>query len=388
MQAETVRIAERILCRHFSPGIGLRPIRTWNGDKSTVLRCLVEPASSALPVTVIVKCSTCGAALEDQAAALFLEHVRYEPPFAPRCYGGDPANHTIVLEDLGDGDGPNTLDLLLGDDPEAAAAALVEHIRLTGELHAATAGKQADYLRLRGALGPILPSKPLYQDPWSNARGKPISPVDLKQACANYCNGLRGLGLSVSPRVIEEIEIVTDRVEADPGPFLAFCQGDLNTPGNCVRQAGRLRMFDFDASGFRHALLEGLAGRLTWGCMSRIPSPVMEAMDRAYRAAFQDGCPAARDERVYREAFVEAAARWHIFHVIWRLPTALERDYVRGLTTLRQQMIAWLDAFAEIVDIYGHTPVLGESARELAGRLRSLWLAEVGELPFYSVFRH
>jgi hypothetical protein len=148
-----------------------------------------------------------------------------------------------VLEDLGDGDSPNTYDRVLGQDPQAAAAALLDHIRLTGQLHAATAGRQGDYVRIRKSLGPVPAPKPLYQDPWSTARGKPIPGQDRKQACEKYWNGLRGVGLTVSPALIDEIEMVTDRVEADPGPFLVFCQGDLNTPGNCVRRDGRLRLY-------------------------------------------------------------------------------------------------------------------------------------------------
>jgi hypothetical protein len=384
---EPVPIAERILSAYFGCGLTLRQDRAWNGAKSTVLRCRIQQPSTAVPPSVIIKRSTCGAALDDLTASLFLGQLPREPPFAPRCYGADPASQTVVLEDLGDGDSPNTYDRVLGDDPQEAATALLDHIRLIGQLHAATVGRQGDHARLRTALGPVVAPKPLYQDPWSNARGKPVPAHDTEQACASYGNGLRSVGLTASPAVTDEIEMVTDRVEADPGPFLVFCQGDLNAPGNCVRQGGRLRLYDFDSSGFRHGLLEGLAGRLTWGCMSRIPAGVVRDMDAAYRAAFREGCAAAGDDRRYREALVEAAARWHIFHVIWRLPTALERDYLRGLTSLRQQMLAWLDAFVQVVDTYGHAPALGASARVLAGRLRAHWPAAVGELPFYPAFR-
>src|SRR5262249_61921694 len=71
-------------------------------------------------------------------------------------YGGDPPGQTVVLEDLGDGDSPNTYDRVLGDDPQEAAAALLDHIRLTGQLHAATVGRQGDYVRIRKLLGPIV----------------------------------------------------------------------------------------------------------------------------------------------------------------------------------------------------------------------------------------
>src|SRR5262249_56818183 len=132
---------------------------------------------------------------------------------------------------------------------------------------------------------------------------------------------------------------------------------------------------EYDLRRVRHGRRDGMAVPLIWGCMSRIPADVVHDMDTAYRTAFQEGCATAREDRRYRQALVEAAARWHIFHVIWRLPIALERDYLRGLTSLRQQLLAWLDAFVQVVDIYGHAPALGDSARALAGRLRARWPA-------------
>jgi hypothetical protein len=384
---DTMRIAERVVGERFGRALALCPERTWKGEKSVVLRCRVEPPSPSVPPSVIVKRSGCGGTADELAAVLFLEEVAHEPAFGPSCYGAEPANEVIVLEDLGDGGGPNTYQHVVGADAEAAGTALVEHIDLIGRLHAATAGRQAEHARIRQSLGPVEAPKPLYEDPWSNGRGGAIAAEETRQACAKYRDGIRRVGLKLDRLADDEIEMVTDRVEGDAGPFLAFCQGDVNAPGNCVRQGGRLRLFDFDGGGFRHGLLEGLAGRLTWGAMARIPAEVVEEMDRAYRRAFQRGCEAARDERRYREALVEAAARWHIFHVIWRLPTALERDYVRGLTTLRQQMLAWLDGFGQIVERHGHTVALGGSARDLARRLRAQWPAEVGELPYYPAFR-
>jgi hypothetical protein len=172
-----------------------------------------------------------------------------------------------------------------------------------------------------------------------------------------------------------------------PGPFLAFCQGDVNAPGNCLRQNARLRLYDYDCGGYRHALVEGLAGRLTWGCMSRIPADVVRAMDVAYREELATGCAAAAEVGPYRQALVEAAARWHVFHVVWRLPTGLERDFLRGLTTFRQQLLAWLDAFVGVVDEFGWATALGESARAVGRCLRARWPPETRQLPYYPAFR-
>ena len=78
---------------------------------------------------------------------------------------------------------------------------------------------------------------------------------------------------------------------------------------------------------------------------------------------------------------------WHIFHMIGRLPTALERDYQRGPTSLRQQFLAWMEAFAAITEAAEHLTALGQAARMLAGRLRGQWPAAVAALPYYPAFR-
>src|SRR5262249_28240318 len=115
---------------------------------------------------------------------------------------------------------------------------------------------------------------------------------------------------------------------------------------------------------------------------------LLPVLDAAYRAALGQGCPEAADDAVYYRAMVAAGARWHIFHVIWRLaPDALREDRPRGPSSLRQQVLAWIDAFADLSEEYGHMPALGGSARDMAQRLRTLWPVEVHTLPGYPAFR-
>src|SRR5262249_61863412 len=157
---------------------------------SPVLRSCFLAAAPPAPPSVIVKRSKHAAILEDWAASLFLEQLPREPPLAPRCYGGDLPAQVIVLEDLSDGEGPGTRDFLLGDDPDRAAAALVEHLRLVGELHGATAGRSDDYVRVRRSLGPPRPPQPLFQDPWSDARGSALTEQERLQAVRGYPSSL------------------------------------------------------------------------------------------------------------------------------------------------------------------------------------------------------
>src|SRR5262249_20647866 len=153
-------------------------------------------------------------------------------------------------------------------------------------------------------------------------------------------------------------------IEENPGPLLAYCKGDQNGAGDYIRQGGRPRLFDFGAAGFRHALIEGMPWRMTWGCMMRIPGRIWPAMERAYRSYLAGGCIDALDDVKFYRSLAEAGARWNIFHINHRLPDALGSDRQRGPTTLRQQVIAWIEAFAELSEEYGQLQSLGQSARD------------------------
>src|SRR5439155_13723922 len=127
---------------------------------------------------------------------------------------------------------------------------------------------------------------------------------------------LDSVGVNATPGVDAEIAAVTRRIEHDPGEFLALCQGDQNGQGGMLLTGGRLRMFDFGVGGFRHALIEGLPQRITWGCARRVPEQVAAAMDAAYQAVLTDGIPQLATEMVFHQAATDAMTRWHIFHVI------------------------------------------------------------------------
>src|SRR5215510_4147785 len=79
--------------------------------------------------------------------------------------------------------------------------------------------------------------------------------------------------------------------------------------------------------------------------------------------------------------------RARIFHINHRLPDAIESDRQRGPTTLRQQVIAWIEAFAELSEEHGQMRALGKSARAIWERLQDFWPTESCNLPFYPAFR-
>jgi hypothetical protein len=398
-----VNLAESLLSRQFDQAVRLVPDRVFSGFKSVVARCRVESSGAVLPDALIVKKAredrggyfpdsqaAPNAAHElfnDWAAARFLDGLGHDPPLSPRFYAGDRENGLIVLEDLGDGEAPNTIDALQGHDPQLAEQTLVEHAALLGQLHAATMGSYEEYRKIRLGLGAAPHPLKLYHDPWSKARLSAIPASEIDEAISSYRATFASLGFGPQPGVDDEIAHVTTVVEANPDPFLAYCKGDQNLAGDYLRRQTKPRLFDFDQDGFRHALIEGMPGRMTWGCQMRIPARVQSEMERAYQAALSHGYAEVADDHVFYRGMIEAAARWHILHIVHRTPDALSSDYQRGLTTLRQQVVAWLEAFADLSEERQRLRALGKSAREAAQRLREIWPAEVCSLPYYPAFR-
>ena len=394
-KTEIIARAESLMPKEWGDKIRLHVEETYENATATVIRCRLAHVSDAAPASVTVKYVSPLAEnptgnrhsfLNDWAACLFLNSFQHDPPLAPRFYAGDTEQSILVMEDLGAGDGPSTMALLEGSDPDLAALGLVEHAALIGQLHGATVGRVDDYIKVRERLGPLPPHPELYGYPWSNTRRQRPLAWEINQAIERYHTVRERLGLVPQSGADDEIEVATLRVEGDEGPFLAYCKGDQNLPGDFIRCDARLRLFDYGEGGYRHALIEGMPGRFTWGCMMRIPQHLVSEMEAAYRTHLVRGCQEATDDTVLRNAMADAGARWHLFHALTRVPIALEEDYQRGPTTLRQQVVAWVDSFADLSEETRSYSALGRSAREMSTRLRAMWRTEETSLPYYPAF--
>lgn len=215
-------------------------------------------------------------------------------PLAPRFYGGDRGRGFIVIEALTP---RSQLDhILLGDDFEQAQTALTALAATLGRLHTTTVGKQAEFDRLRDALGPRDKSSPFYQYDWLIPEFRKLS---------------KAVGVVPEPGVDDELEMVASTFN-QPGPFLTYTHAD-SCPDNCLLagngEKSEIRLIDFGYSEFRHALFDGVYGRmhfpLCW-CVSRIPAQIVTQMESIYRAELVKGCPEAADDERYNRALVEA----------------------------------------------------------------------------------
>jgi hypothetical protein len=321
----------------------------------------------------------------DWAALQFLGELGLDPPLSPRLFGGDSSVPFIVMEDLG----VNSIEpcaLMDGTDPDRAAAALISYVKCTGQLHSATLGKSAHFQRIRRSLAEDLSQKPLYHDPWSCCEKR--TPAEISQAIREYRNIFNLTSITPESGVDSEIERVTSEVEQCPEPYSVLCQGDQNGPGGCLYNVLGIRLIDFGACGFRHPLIEGMPHRLTWGCTKRIPRRLYSRLDKVYQCELSRGHKELADDRMFHAAMMAAAARWNVFHTIWRVPDALHADRPRGATSLRQQVVAWLSAFSEMSAEFSQMPSLGNSAQRLLSRLKKLWPAETHTIPYYSAFKN
>jgi hypothetical protein len=385
------RTAEAVLMRawggaavHLGGGEMLR-----KAGRNRVLRCVVETAPDGTPASVIVKASvgegecafdpsrdTDEAAAwrfyNEWASAALLSGLPGEPLTA-RLYGGDREAGIIVTEDLGEGG--CLADRMQGQDRAALEAGLLAYARGLGRLHAATIGREAEFLSLRRSVG----GSEMTREP-EGIRWERTNVETFRRQCET-------LGVPLATGF--EADVARVRAELDaPGPFLAFAPGDT-CPDNHRFVGTEVRFFDFEFSGFRLALLDTAYLRApfpTCWCVNRLPSALVPTLEAAYRSELSVGCPAVGDDARFFGALTAACAYWAVTSVSWALDQALEADGPWGISTQRQRPPVRLDALADASAEFGLLPALGETARTLAGVLRTRW-SDTEPMPLYPAFR-
>jgi len=390
-----LRAAEEVLARRFGGPVRLDEADAFGGTvtRSGVMRGRLLEGPGGAPETVIVKrlfppdgsaddpadgkhSSPAWRLFNEWAGLEFLRQRCAGEALAAQALGADPVAGLLVLEDLGDGE--CLADRLQGSDRARAEAALAIYAATLGKVHAATIGGEAEYQALRAALG----APPAEPPPSEDRLGVWLS-EDLpgfRAACAR---------LEAAPAAgFEEEMAAVAAALAEPGPFLAFSPGDT-CPDNHRIAGDRMRLFDFEWAGFRHALLDGVYWTVpfpTCWCVSRLPDALLPRLDAAYRAELARGCPEASDDERFYRVVALACAAWLVSTVRWQLEQALEADREWGISTIRQRQLLRLDRFARVAEQFGALEATGATARELARRLRDRWPPEA-EMPLYLPFR-
>jgi hypothetical protein len=383
---KSLQTAQYILSQRFQGPIELVAGEQLKGsNRSHVMRCHIIQGPADAPSSVIVKrvldsgnekydpnASTGPAvSLFDEWAGLQLlgECFGSDSP-VPDFFGGDRQTGIIVMEDLGQGKGLDTL--LRGDNPTTAAEAFIELFKVIGRMHAVTIGKEDRYRQLRRALGTPQPG-------YLSLMG---------QHAHSFQSTLELLKLEVPPMLNAEIMRIVQQV-VDPGPFHAFIHCDP-CPDNCLVTEQGMRLLDFEMSQFGLALWDGAYARghfPTCWCVNRIPTALVEEVESAYRVELVKGCPQAAEDALFGHAVVAGCACAVFLTLSWEMPALMSEDNQWGIATNRQRVLARLDALAQATERWACFPTLGAAALYMNEALRALWLPSMEEMPLYPAFK-
>ena len=384
--SETIAIAENVLCEAFGGGVRLKMETEFDTDQAIVLRCFVVESSPDLPQSVVVKrvLTADGTTFHpnspdemvprffnDWAGLEFLGEISDGDSPAAQFYGGNREKGLMVIEDLGDG--RNFYGSLRGESSTAATGELIKLARALGKMHALTIRKKAVYDSIRDGLG-SRPKPPSMTGEWRRLLGK------LDAACER-------VGVKSHRGTKTEMKKVA-AFSAAPGQFLAYTHGDP-IPMNALPVGDGRKLFDFEFGGFRHALRDGIYGRVcfpTWYHINRVPDNVVQEMEKAYRTELATGCSEAADDALFFRSIVEACAYWAIHSRLNFIEKVWEKDHKWGISTQRQILLLCFDIFGQVSEEFGHLEVLGATVRDIAANLREHW-TDLEEMPYYPAFR-
>ena len=383
---ETVAIAKNVLCKVFGGDVRLKMETEFDSDQATVLRYRVVESPPGVPRSVVVKKAlpTDGTVFHpnspddmivrffnDWAGLEFLSKISGEDSPAAQFYGGDLERGLMVIEDLGDG--RNFYGSLRGKSSTAATGELIKLTRALGKLHALTIRKKTVYDSIRDRLGPR-DRPPSITGEWQRLMGK------LDKVCER-------IGVKPHRGAKTEMKTVAAFIAA-PGPFLAYTHGDP-IPVNALPVGDERKLFDFEFGEFRHALRDGIYGRVsfpTWYHINRVPNDVVEKMEIAYRTELAKGCPEAADDTLFFRSVVEACAYWAIHSRLNFIEKVWKEDHQWGISTQRQILLLCFDIFGQVSEEFGHLEALGITIRNIAAKLRERW-TDLDEMPYYPAFR-
>jgi hypothetical protein len=310
----------------------------------------------------------------ERAALAFLEELGSDA--GPRVLAHDDALGFVVLEDLGSGSALE--DLLVEDDPEAAAAGFVALAKAVGRMHASTRGRQDSF--------------------YAHLRGSGVSPQRDRVSLANtplseYWATLRLLaggddGLPDTATAGSDLDDVLAWM-SEPGPMLVLSNGDL-APQNCRLSSGSARLLDFEAAKFQHALLDAAHLRLPFyggPCWSRLPAEVSGTAEAAFRHEFGKTCADVLDEKTYTVGMAAATAAWAVTRLV-RLPKLLAVDEPHPMGFSRRgQMLDTIQVAIDASTTAGTLPALRAWFEETSASLRRRWPHLPAAQDVYPAFR-
>jgi hypothetical protein len=276
---------------------------------------------------------------------------------APQFIAAGAIPPTVVMSDVGPG--ASVADALLGQDPAAAADAVVAWATAIAVLHHVTAGAREAF---RDALGARAGDLPVAES---------IVSADLENAAEIVVQCCAEFGVDVPAHALEELRALGTRLGGD-GPA-ALTPADA-CPDNNVCTDDGLVLIDFEGAQWRHVAWDVAYLIVPWPscwCSWRIPADVVERAVDAYRAAF---AVSYVDSAGFRRDVNAAAIGWAFVSTSWLLPRALLDDPPpanpgKPAPTHRAMILHRLDQACRSTE----APALAELAARLHHALTARW---------------
>jgi hypothetical protein len=281
-----------------------------------------------------------------------------------------------VMEDLGESDHQQLGRILEGEYPGIAERALLALARTLGRVQGAAASREGEFRECRSRY------------PVGGVSRHRVHRID--EALEALPAHLELIGIKASHSALAEIVQAREAMR-NPGPLTTWSHGDW-TPANAfydpARDPATVQFFDLEASGWRHALIDGVYPRLryihsVWA--HRIPADLQRRSDEIYREELARGIPEVAEESLYSRARLAAAAGW-MAGLLCFLPEVLSGDSKWGRTTRRQRIVAGLEHFDAMAGESQDFPALGQASRNAATALRKTWPEPDCALPLHKAF--
>lgn len=309
----TLQLAEHVLTRLWQTSVALSAMDELD-SRNRVLRCLVSGGPFGAPATVIVKhliddSATAWARFRNECAGLaFLNSISSLKGAVPQLIGGDSRVGLLISADLGDY--PSAQNVLFHATEEETARLLLQLGALIGRVQVATYGQEARFRQEQIHFGA--------HSPTSDA-GR-----DLRTATDALDDILRRLGVRAGSAFWLEVTDIASTIH-DPGPFRAFCHGDI-APHNALVADDRLIMVDVEYGRWQHALTDIAGLRLAFPTAyhgRRTPLSLIRQVERVYRQTLAAVIPEIADEARYRRDLARACAHWPLSRMV-----GFEADFI------------------------------------------------------------
>jgi hypothetical protein len=123
----------------------------------------------------------------------------------------------------------------------------------------------------------------------------------------------------------------------------------------------------------------------TCWCAGRVPDPVADLLDQAYRDVLAEAIPQARDEAEFRRELAVASTVRLFVSLEWHLDSALKGDSNWGIATQRNRILWHLQAAIEATQRADALPGLRGIFQVWLRELEDRWL-EMQPLPLFPAF--